>query len=578
MATPDRTTTRVLGRGVVPLLVAAALLISHLLSAPGPADAQPAAPTQLPDLVPLPLDGLRVGLADDGSGRALRFHTVTANRGEWPLELHGENVDQSSRTSTAAQCIRWTAPRDCLETNAVGTLTLHPDHGHTHFDQFALLELRSLTSEGAVDESPEALLAPTEKASFCLVDSVRDGPVPQEEFAFRSYGSCGDDLDLVYGISPGWRDVYDSTLEGQQILIDAVPDGDYALRVTVDHEDRFAESDDDNNTTTTVVRLSEDGTRATHLRRIIGERGDDSPQAVAAALCRQAQPSFNGAARVVLARHDVFADALAGAPLAGTFGCVLYTTGGPDAPLDAITMAEIRRALRPGDTVHILGGEQAVSAAAEATLVAAGYTVDRIAGANRYDTAAQVAARVRRAHPEGRLTMLANAGTYADAVTGGAYGAFAGIPIVLTDADALHPTTAAALTALGTTETVVLGGTAAVSDAAADAVPNPLRVAGANRMATAAALATDLWGSDVASRDVILANIEAQDGWTAALAAAPLSARAETPLLGASATRLPAETSAMLTAWPVDVRSVTVLGSGASIGHAVHLAAADAAV
>ena len=80
------------------------------------------------------------------------------------------------------------------------------------------------------------------------------------------------------------------------------------------------------------------------------------PRAEAIAVCQHLVPGFTQAARVVLARDDAFADALAGASLVGRDGCVLFTEGGPDAQLDPAVLAEIDRVLGDGGEVHVLGG------------------------------------------------------------------------------------------------------------------------------------------------------------------------------------------------------------------------------
>src|SRR5690606_31495636 len=98
---------------------------------------------------------------------------------------------------------------------------------------------------------------------------------------------------------------------------------------------------------------------------VVVERIDGGPEqpaddhATAVRTC-QANVAEDGAApRVLLARDDAFADALAAAPLAGTDGCILFTGAG-EAPLDPRVRAEIDRALAPGGTVVLLGGVHAV--------------------------------------------------------------------------------------------------------------------------------------------------------------------------------------------------------------------------
>jgi len=279
----------------------------------------------------------------------------------------------------------------------------------------------------------------------------------------------------------------------------------------------------------------------------------DAPIGLAVEVCRAALPD-GGARQVLLARDDDFADALAGAPLAGADSCVLFTAGGEDALLDPGTRAEIERVLAPGQTVVVLGGERAVSVTVEDELLAAGYGTQRLAGESRFQTAVAVAEAVGG----GGQVLLATGYDWADAVTGGAYGAAAGAPLVLTGADELHPDTAAYLEARPGTDVVALGGTAVIGDDVL-AAAGARRVAGATRHGTAAAVATDLWGALApGAADVVVANLGAVDGWTAALAAAPLSAQGLAPQVGVWEDTLPVETDAWLRA--SGVTGAVVLG------------------
>jgi putative cell wall-binding protein len=261
--------------------------------------------------------------------------------------------------------------------------------------------------------------------------------------------------------------------------------------------------------------------------------------------------------RAVLARHDVFADALAGGPLAGTSGPLLLTT--PDA-LDGRVVAELDRVLADGAVVHVLGGPNAIAPAVLDALAARYGAAVRVAGATRVATAAAIAELVV-ARSGTTTAMVARAGPdeaapWADALAGGAYGAAAGIPVLLSDGDALSPETADAVEALGITDTVVLGGTAALGPAVAAALPDPVRVAGQDRAGTAAAIAGQLWGGTVRP-EVVLANGYEADAWGWALAAAPLAARRGAPLLVTAAGGLPPATADWLA------------GSGAQGGVAV---------
>ncbi|HUG83610.1 MAG TPA: choice-of-anchor L domain-containing protein [Euzebya sp.] len=306
------------------------------------------------------------------------------------------------------------------------------------------------------------------------------------------------------------------------------------------------------------------------VARIDGGTGD--PRDVAIEACRVAVPFGQRADRVVVARDDVFADALAGAALLNAQTCILYTPGGPDEPLDPVTRAEIDRLLPPVEgqprLVDIVGGTAAVSASVEQELTAAGYAVRRLAGGGRHETARIIATT---AYPEADEAILAFAGDWPDAITAGAFAATAGRPVLLTDTAALHPEAAAGLTAMGVQQTTIVGGTAVVGPAVEAAVPDPRRISGDNRMATAAAIATEPWADVADAGDAyIVVNLERPDAWQLALAAAPVSAQFLAPQLGVGADRYPAETEAFLQSRGFDeLPAIVLIGDLAFISDTV---------
>ena len=95
------------------------------------------------------------------------------------------------------------------------------------------------------------------------------------------------------------------------------------------------------------------------------------------------------AGAVVLARADEFIDALAGGPLAVAVDGPLLLSWADHVP--AATMAELDRVLGAGGTVHVLGGDAALSSTIDDQLAAAGYQVVRHAGADRFETSVRIA-------------------------------------------------------------------------------------------------------------------------------------------------------------------------------------------
>lgn len=227
-----------------------------------------------------------------------------------------------------------------------------------------------------------------------------------------------------------------------------------------------------------------------------------------------------GSNAVVVGRSDVFADALAGAPLAAVNdGPVLLTPPGGVRPE---LVAEAQRLLRPGGTVYLLGGTAALAPGVEQAFRNAGLSVTRIAGADRFDTAVQVARRVNAV--PGTVFVVSGV-QFADAMVAGPVAGEQHAPIVLAAPDRLPAATAAYLATVPVARRVVIGGTAAVSDAAASAAGADERVAGADRYETSTRVAAR-WNSG-ASQLSFATGLSFQD----ALPGSSYSARAGAPLL-----------------------------------------------
>lgn len=184
------------------------------------------------------------------------------------------------------------------------------------------------------------------------------------------------------------------------------------------------------------------------------------------------------ATAVVLARSDLFPDALAGSPLAASTGGPLLLTD--RAALDVRTETELRRILPTGNPVYLLGGPQALRPSVEARIQAMGYTPVRLGGANRFATAALIA---ERAAPDPTAVLLASGNDFPDALAAGAAaGATKGV-VVLTAGSTMPAETRAYLNAHPNAARIAVGGPAAAAEPAA------APVVGADRHATAVAVA-----------------------------------------------------------------------------------------
>jgi uncharacterized protein YkwD len=239
---------------------------------------------------------------------------------------------------------------------------------------------------------------------------------------------------------------------------------------------------------------------------------------------------------VVLARGDVFADALGGSALAADRAPILYTSGPsasePDPALVSATRAEVDRVLGRSGRVYLLGGADAVSGRVATELDGAGYDVQRLYGASRVETAVAVATEAVRLHGAPARVLIARSDDWADAVSGGAYAAASRSPLLLSGRDTLHPATKAFLDRQGGVARVALGGSAALSDATV-AAAGASRVFGKERTGTAVAVAEILWGRTTATDGdrFTLAPSHGDTSWAAALAQAPWAAVNDGPQL-----------------------------------------------
>ena len=252
------------------------------------------------------------------------------------------------------------------------------------------------------------------------------------------------------------------------------------------------------------------------ISRISGATDADTGIAVS----RFSYPTAGSATAVVLGRNDVFADALAGGPLASADGGPLLLTN--PTTLTQSVLSEIQRVLPKGGPVHILGGTGAIAPGVEAALQSAGYTTDRVAGADRFATAVAVAKAMGYT---GGPAFLASAFSYPDALVAGPAAGMLKAPIFITDAGSLSAPTAAALQATPPSSLTVVGGPAVVSDATYAAAGATRRIGGADRYETSTMVADAFFPN---ASKVAFAN---GSSWQDALVGAPAGAKSGTPTL-----------------------------------------------
>lgn len=209
---------------------------------------------------------------------------------------------------------------------------------------------------------------------------------------------------------------------------------------------------------------------------------------------------------VFVASGADYPDALGAGPVAAGLGPLLLVPSSGTVP--TIVKDELAR-IQPKYIV-IFGGTGAVSAGVASQLAPyAPSGIDRIAGANRYETAADAALvndelwRNNDDDGDGNpddvgldTVVVASGAGFADALGGGGAAANSRGSLMLTTKDTLPTSTRAALVQIKPKRVIVLGGTGVVSTAVENAIrtalPAPdttvVRAAGSNRFNTAIAL------------------------------------------------------------------------------------------
>ncbi len=263
------------------------------------------------------------------------------------------------------------------------------------------------------------------------------------------------------------------------------------------------------------------------------------------------------AATVFVASGEQFPDALAGGAAAARHGAPLLLT--QQGQLPGIVRGEIQR-LTPSEIV-VLGGSAVVgdSVINDLTLLAPKVTV--IAGADRYDTAARIAAAYL---PTGGPAYVASGQAFPDALAGASAAVKASAPVLLTPTASLSPHTAKALADLSTSEVRILGGSAAVAESVEDDLKESrsvTRLRGGDRYDTAVEVSKASFGS---AATVYLASGQ---NFPDALSGAPLAAGTSPILLVRQDAPLPNSVCAEI--GRLKATSVVALGGEGAISQAV---------
>lgn len=205
---------------------------------------------------------------------------------------------------------------------------------------------------------------------------------------------------------------------------------------------------------------------------------------------------------IILASGENFPDALAASALAGANNAPILLTAKDKLSEDVI------RWIDKGETAKtlIVGGEAAISANVESTLRDKGVETERIAGAVRQDTAAQIAKRVANA-VGANTVIIANCQSPWDSLSISPYCNTTSSPVFLTEQDGtLSASTVETIKAAGATKAIIVGGPNAVKTQAEQALQDSMAVerwAGQTRYETSQRIADNIVKSQAGSTSFI---------------------------------------------------------------------------
>ncbi len=287
----------------------------------------------------------------------------------------------------------------------------------------------------------------------------------------------------------------------------------------------------------------------------------------AIAISKDSYPVAKSADAVVISRSHNFADALPG-------GVLAYKENGPllltsTEALRAEVQAEISRVLKDNGIIYILGGTAAISSATQTELEnmnMGGYTVKRIAGGTRTETAYKIAQEVGGASGK---AIVAYSGNFPDALAISSYAAMEGIPILTTGSATLSADAAKFLDDYNVQQVYVVGGEGVISSTAFSQTEalvgagNVERLGGSNRYDTARLIANKFFP---APTKVTLA---CGGDFPDALAGGVNAARQEAPILLVNTGTIPSEIEAYLTDKRNSLENIIVYGGKAVINDSV---------
>ena len=184
---------------------------------------------------------------------------------------------------------------------------------------------------------------------------------------------------------------------------------------------------------------------------------------------------YKSAETVIIANSEKFADSLSASALSKALKAPILLV--KKDQLDSVVAQEIKRL--GAKNVVVIGGEQSVD---EAKNSLSKYNVQTIAGSDRYETSAKIAQEIIK-RTGTTQAVIASGETFADALTVAPLANKNNMPILLVQPNNIPKATQEVLKQIK--NAIIVGGEKTISNQVANKLPNPTRIAGANRYETA---------------------------------------------------------------------------------------------
>lgn len=198
--------------------------------------------------------------AEEGARRCLRFTNTVANLGEGALEVRLTFEEGAKAVADSGRFVQRIDQSDGTHREEpVAGAQFHATHSHWHYEDFAGFELyRYEPDTGQRGE----LVRDQSESGFCFFDMGlpeldHNGTTPP---VYRDEANCftQPEEDWVTGLSPGWYDMYWSSLDDQYIDISDLDDGVYELVTTADAQGSLIQTTRADDEAGAVFRLDGD--------------------------------------------------------------------------------------------------------------------------------------------------------------------------------------------------------------------------------------------------------------------------------------------------------------------------------